>query len=290
MRYAFIEDQRMQHSVRRMCETLDVSPAGYYEWRGRPPSARALADVELRAAIVRVHAESRRIYGRPRIHAELSAAGTRVGSKRVGRLMKAAGIAGVRPRRFRKTTDSSHGLPVAENVLARKFDVTQLGQMNRVWAADITYIPTREGCLYLAVVLDLVSRRVVGWSMSSKMERGLVIAALRSALRNRRPKAGTIFHSDRGSQYASAEFNAILTKHGMIASMSRKGDCWDNAVVESFFGSMKTELRDPIWENRAAARAAIFEYIEIWYNRKRRHSTLRYLSPEQYESMLPKAA
>lgn len=280
----------MQHSVRRMCEALDVSPAGYYEWRGRPPSARALADVDLRALIVRVHAESRRTYGRPRIHAELSAEGTRVGSKRVRRLMKAAGIEGIRPRRFRKTTDSSHGLPIAENVLAREFDVTQIGETNRIWAGDITYIPTREGWLYLAVVLDLVSRRVIGWSMSTTMERGIVLAALRCALRNRRPKAGAMFHSDRGSQYASADFTKILKKHGILASMSRKGDCWDNAVVESFFGSMKTELGDPIWESRAAARAALFEYIEIWYNRKRRHSTLRYLSPEQYESTLPKAA
>jgi len=290
MRYAFIEEQRTQHCVRRMCNLLKVSPAGYYEWRGRPLSSRAIADVEIRSAIVRVHAESRRTYTRPRIHAKLSAEGRHVGAKRVRRLMKAAGVAGIRPRRFRKTTDSDHGHPVAKNVLARAFDVKQIAQTNHVWAGDITYVPTREGWLYLAVVLDLVSRRVIGWSMDSTMDRKLVITALRSAIANRRPKRGTLFHSDRGSQYASAEFTELLALHGIVASMSRKGDCWDNAVVESFFGSLKTELGDPIFESRSTARAAIFEYIEVWYNRQRLHSTLNYLSPEQYESSLPKAA
>lgn len=290
MRYAFIEEQRTQHCVRRMCTLLNVSPAGYYEWRGRPLSARAIVDAQLRSAIVRVHADSRRTYGRPRIHAKLRAEGQHVGAKRVRRLMKAADIAGIRPRRFRRTTDSAHALPVANNVLARSFDVTQIAHTNAVWAGDITYLPTCEGWLYLAVVLDLVSRRVVGWSMDTTMERKLVVTALRSAITNRRPKSGTIFHSDRGSQYASEEFTALLATHAMIPSMSRTGNCWDNAVVESFFGSMKTELGDPIFENRAAARAAIFEYIEVWYNRKRLHSTLGYVSPEQYESSLPKAA
>jgi putative transposase len=237
-----------------------------------------------------VHAESRRTYGRPRIHAELTAQGLGVGQKRVGRLMKKAGIAGIRPRRFRKTTDSGHALPIAENTLARQFDVVQIGEKNRVWAGDITYLPTREGWLYLAVVLDLVSRRVIGWSMQATMERSLVINALKSAIKNRRMTHGTLFHSDRGSQYASEDFRDVLKAHGMKASMSRKAECWDNAVVESFFGTMKTELGDPIWESRATARAAIFDYIEIWYNRKRRHSTLGYVSPEQYESTLPNAA
>ena len=290
MRYAFIEEQRTQHCVRRMCTLLSVSPAGYYEWRGRPLSARAMVDEELRSAIVRVHADSRRTYGRPRIHAKLCAEGQHVGAKRVRRLMKAAGIAGIRPRRFRRTTDSAHALPIASNVLARSFDVMQIAQTNTAWAGDITYLPTREGWLYLAVVLDLVSRRVIGWSMDTTMERKLVVTALRSAITNRRPKSGTLFHSDRGSQYASEEFAALLATHGMIPSMSRTGNCWDNAVVESFFGSMKTELGDPIFESRAAARAVVFEYIEVWYNRKRLHSTLGYVSPEQYESSLPKAA
>ena len=280
----------MQHSVRRMCELLSVSPAGFYEWRGRPPSPRALEDASLAAEIKRVHAESRRTYGRPRIHAELAAQGLRIGQKRVARLMKKAGIAGIRPRRFRKTTDSGHALPIAENTLARKFDVLEIAEKNRVWAGDITYLPTREGWLYLAVVLDLASRRVIGWSMQATMERSLVIDALTSAIKSRRMTHGTLFHSDRGSQYASEDFRAVLRANGMEASMSRKAECWDNAVVESFFGTMKTELGDPIWESRAIARAAIFDYIEIWYNRKRRHSTLRYVSPEQYESSLPIAA
>jgi len=290
MKYAFIEEQKTQHSVRRMCRLLDVSPSGYYEWRGRPPSARSVADEALRGEVVRIHRESRSTYGRPRIHAELREQGLRVGAKRIGRLMKISGIAGARRRRFRKTTDSNHDLPIAANALARQFDVVDIGGMNRVWAGDITYLPTREGWLYLAVVLDLVSRRVVGWSMQATMERSLVIDAITAAIKSRRPTNEVLFHSDRGSQYASEDFRELLKKHRIAPSMSRKAECWDNAVVESFFGTMKTELGDPIWESRAVARAAVFDYIEIWYNRKRRHSTLGYVSPEQYESMLPIAA
>jgi transposase InsO family protein len=290
MRYAFIEEQRAQHSVRRMCELLAVSAAGYYEWRGRSPSHRSIVDQGLREEIVRVHGESRGTYGRIRIHKELTDAGLRVGARRVGRLMKAAGIAGISPRRFRKTTDSDHALPVAENLLARNFDVAVIGGKNRVWAGDITYLPTREGWLYLAIILDLFSRRVVGWSMKSSMDRGLVIDALRSAIGDRCPTAGMLFHSDRGSQYASDDFRLILRINGIQQSMSGKGECWDNAVVESFFGTMKSELGDPVWETRAVARDAVFNYIETWYNRKRRHSTLGYVSPETYESSLPIAA
>ena len=273
-----------------MCELLEVSPAGYYEWRGRPQSARALENKTVREQIVQAHVESRGSYGRPRIHAELRAQGVTIGINRIGRLMKAAGIKGVAPRRFRKTTDSGHALPIAENLLDRRFDVKEIAGCNRIWAGDITYLPTREGWLYLAIVIDLVSRRVIGWSMSTSMERSLVIDALRSAIRNRRSTNGTIFHSDRGSQYASEDFRNLLKVSGMRASMSRKAECWDNACVESFFGSMKRELGDPIWESRAIARAAIFDYIVIWYNRRRRHSTLGYISPEEYESSLPTAA
>jgi transposase InsO family protein len=290
MKYAFIDEQRTQHSVRRMCRLLEVSPSGYYEWRERPPSARASFDETLRSEIVRIHSESRSTYGRPRVHVELRSAGIRVGAKRVGRLMKASGISGVRRRAFRKTTDSAHDLPIAPNTLDRKFDVAQIASLNRVWAGDITYLPTREGWLYLAVVLDLVSRRVIGWSMKTTLDRSLAIDAITAAIRNRRSTSKVLFHSDRGSQYASEDFRALLKEHGIRASMSRKAECWDNAVVESFFGTMKMELGDPIWESRAAARAAVFDYIEIWYNRKRRHSTLGYVSPEQYESMLPIAA
>lgn len=290
MRYAFIEEQRAHHGVRRMCGLLAVSSAGYYEWRGRAPSTRAIADADLCMAIVDAHAQSRRTYGRPRIHVELRSQGRKVGAKRIGRLMKSAGIAGIQPRRFRKTTDSNHALPIAPNLLARNFDIERIGRTNRVWAGDITYIPTREGWLYLAVVLDLVSRRVIGWSMDTTMHRRLALAATRAALRSRRPKGELMFHSDRGSQYASAEHRALCLAYGITISMSGKGECWDNAVVESFFGTMKTELGDPVWESRDAARTGIFDYIEIWYNRVRRHSTLGYVSPEQYESSLPIAA
>jgi len=290
VKYAFIEEQRTQHSVSRLCRILEVSTAGFYESRHRAPSARSLEDSELAESVIRAHRESRSTYGRPRIHAELRAQGRRVGQKRVARLMKAAGIAGVQRRRYRKTTDSTHDFPIAPNTLARQFDVTTIETTERVWAGDITYIATHEGWLYLAVVLDLVSRRVVGWSMRPTMERALVIDALRSAITNKRLGTTPLFHSDRGSQYASTEFRAVLAANGLTASMSRKGECWDNAVVESFFGTMKTELGDPVWESRDAARAAIFEYIEVWYNRKRRHSTLGYVSPKQYESQLPSAA
>jgi len=290
VRYAFIEGQRALHCVRRMCDNLDVSPAGYYEWRSRPASARSAADAELTATIVDAHQKSHGRYGRPRIHADLRYLGFSVGAKRVARLMKAACIEGLRPRRFKKTTDSAHSLPVAKNVLQRKFAVAEIGAPNRAWAGDITYFATREGWLYLAVVLDLATRKIVGWSIASTMERSLVIDALKPALANRRPAPGLLFHSDRGSQYASGDYRALLKQFVITASMSGKGECWDNAVVESFFGSMKTELGNPVWETREAARAAIFEYIEIWYNRIRRHSTLGYVSPEQYERALLNAA
>ncbi len=290
MRYAFIEEQRTQHSVRRMCRLLAVSPAGYYEWRGRGPSARSVANEGLREAIVRTHQESRGTYGRLRVRKALRDSGVDVGVHRVGRLMKSAGIAGISPRRFRKTTDSNHALPIAENVLGRNFDIDVIGGPNRVWAGDITYLPTREGWLYLAVVLDLFSRRVVGWSMKATMDRSLVIDALMAAIHHRKPAAGLLYHSDRGSQYASDDFRASLAANGIQQSMSGKGECWDNAVVESFFGTMKTELGDPIWATRADARDAVFDYIETWYNRKRLHSTLGHVSPETYESLLPIAA
>jgi transposase InsO family protein len=273
-----------------MCNLFDVSPAGFYEWRGRAPSARACSDAVLRGEIVDIHEDSRRTYGRPRIHAELADRGVRVGAKRVARLMQSAKIQGVRRRRFVRTTNSQHDQPIAPNILERTFDPSAIGDINRVWAGDITYVPTREGWLYLAVVLDLGSRRVVGWSMSDSMRDELVIAALDAATKARKPSKPLLFHSDRGSQYASRAYRALTRRRGIIQSMSRKGDCWDNAAVESFFGTLKAELRDPIWDTRSAARTAIFDYIETWYNRRRRHSTLGYVSPMQYESSLPIAA
>ena len=290
MKYAFIDEQRAQHSVRRLCGLFNVSPAGFYEWRGRSHSVRATADESLRAKIIAIHATSYKTYGRPRIHAELQSQGVRIGGKRIARLMKSSGIRGVQPRRFVNTTDSKHSLPIAENILSRTFDPHIIDGVNRVWAGDITYLPTREGWLYLAAVLDLGSRRVVGWSMASRMHDDLVISALESAVADRRPQIEILFHSDRSSQYASHAFRAAAKQHGMKCSMSRKGDCWDNAVVESFFGTLKTELGDPIWPTRNAARSAVFNYIEGWYNQRRRHSALGYVSPDQYESLLPIAA
>jgi transposase InsO family protein len=204
--------------------------------------------------------------------------------------MKRVGITGVRPRPFRRTTDSNHAFPIAENVVARNFDIKTIGNKNRIWAGDIIYVPIREGWLYLAVVLDLFSRRVIGWSMSSTIDTELVVGAMKAAIDSRRPSAGTIFHSDRGSQYASNDFRDLLKTFGFVQSMSRKGNCWDNAVSESFFGSLKSDLGDPVYESRAVARAQIFGYTEVCYNRERRHSTLGYLGPEDYGSQLPTAA
>lgn len=290
MKYAFIEEQRTCHRVRRMCRVLSVSSSGYYEWRGRPPSPRAVSEAALQTRVLRLHAASHGRYGRLRIQADLRDEGVSVSKNRIGRLMRNAGIKGVAPRRLRSTTDSAHRLPVAENWLSRQFETTHIGGPDRVWAGDITYLRTQEGWLYLAVVLDLFSRKVIGWSMRETLHREIVLEALGNAVRDRRPTPGTLVHHDRGSQYASEDYVHVLGRNRMIASMSGTGDCWDNAVVESFFGTLKTELGDPVWETRAEARAEIFEYIEIWYNARRRHSTLGYLSPNQYESTLPTAA
>ena len=289
MKYAFIEDKD-RGIVSGVCVNCSTFLLLATMKRWRPQSVRALANQTVREQIAQTHVESRGTYGRPRIHAELRAQGVTIGINRIGRLMKAAGIKGIAPRRFRKTTDSTHTLPIAENILDRQFDIKQIASCNRVCAGDITYLPTREGLLYLAVDIDLVSRRVIGWSMSTSMERSLVINAFRSAIRSRRSTSGTIFHSGRGSQYANEDFRNLLKVSGMRASMSRKAECWDNACVEGFFGSMKRELGDPIWDSRVIAQATIFDNIEIWYNQKRRHSTFGYVSPEEYESSPPPAA
>lgn len=228
-----------------------------------------------------VHQESRKTYGSPRIHAELCSRGIRCGKNRVARLMKLKGIQAGHKNKFKATTDSNHGLPVHGNRLDRCFDV---GAPNRSWAADITYIWTREGWLYLAVILDLFSRKIIGWSMQSRLEKGLVIDALLMALGQRKPAGGVLHHSDRGSQYASKEYQALMMEAGLQCSMSRKANCWDNAVVESFFSTLKREwVQGKRYRTRSEARADIFYYIESWYNRKRRHSTLGYLSPAEFE-------
>ena len=224
MKYAFIEEHRTQHSVRRMCFLLEVSAAGYYESRNRSENARARANAELTDVIRVVHSESRGTYGRFRVHAELVDRGVQVGIKRIGRLMKAAQIAGISPRRFRNTTDSGHSLPIAENIVSRTFDVQVIAAKNRIWSGDITYLQSREGWLYLAVVIDLASRRVISWSMDSRIDRALVIRAMRAAIKDRRPDAGRIFHSDRGSQYASHEFREVLRANGIQQSMTAKAN------------------------------------------------------------------
>lgn len=281
MSYQFVGDHSGQYPVRRMCRVLEVSASAYYAWRGRPESRRAREDRRLLVEIKAIHQAKREVYGSPRIHAELKAQGLRHGEKRVARLMRAGGIRAKQKRKFKVTTDSRHCHPVAPNLLARDFAATA---PNQKWAADITYIPTREGWLYLAAILDLYSRIVVGWSMSSRMTRTLVLDALEMAVGRRRPGPGLLHHSDRGSQYACGDYREALSAHGMRCSMSRKGDCWDNAPMESFFHTLKTELahhRD--YQARWQAKADIFEYIEVFYNRSRRHSALGYLTPTEYE-------
>ena len=283
MRFCFIEDHRSAFPVRIMCAVLEVSASGYYAWRDRPESKRARENHTLAADIRRVHADNRAVYGSPRVHAALRAEGRRVGVNRIARLMRHHGIQGRHKRRVPRTTDSKHSLPIASNLLDRQFSAPA---PNRTWLADITYIPTGEGWLYLAVVLDLFSRRVVGWAMSETMPQELTIAALRMAITNRRPGPGLVHHSDRGSQYAAHAYRRLLEQHGMLCSMSRKGDCWDNAPMESFFGSMKTELDDGTpFQSRHAAKNAVFSFIEGWYNRHRLHSSIGYCSPIKKEQI-----
>ena len=271
-----------------MCRVLRVSRAAYYAWERRGPTARQLLDRQLRVALGGFYHRSRRTYGRPRLHRDLREAGYRVGQERVRRLMREAGLVGTPRRKFRVTTQSGPGQPVAPNELARHFAVPR---PNHVWAADITYCWTVEGWLYLAVILDLASRRVVGWATSPWLERELVLRALRQALALRQPQPGLLHHSDRGTQYASLDYQLLLTARGIRCSMSRGGNCWDNAVVESFFATLKRELvAQDRWATRAQAHRALTAYIEGWYNRHRRHSSLGYLSPIDYERKLTSAA
>lgn len=282
------------HKVARLCRALSVSKSGYYAWLKREPSRRAARDGELLAQIREAHARSRCTYGSPRVHAELRTLGTRCSRKRVARLMQEAGLNARRPRRAVRTTDSRHDRPVAPNLLGRDF---RAKEPDLRWAADITYVPTAEGWLYLAVILDLFSRRVVGHACGATLATTLVVEALALACGRRLPGAGLLHHSDRGSQYTSAEYQARLAELGAQVSMSRRGDCYDNAAVESFFGTLKAELiHGRRYATRAEARIDIFEYVEVFYNRERRHSALGYLSPTEYEARhaaartLPQAA
>lgn len=262
---------------------MKVSPSGYYAWAGRGESARKRQETELLVKIQAAHKESKGTYGSPRIFHELRSDGHRISRKRIARIMRVYGITARPLRRYQVTTDSKHNYPVAQNVLDQQFGAEQ---PNTRWAGDITYLWTKEGWLYLAVILDLWSRRVVGWSMQPTLERSLALRALQAALRQRRPALGDglLCHSDRGSQYASGDYQTMLRQNGIICSMSRKGNCYDNAPVESFFASLKRELiHRSQFNTRQDARMAVFAWIEGWYNRRRRHSALGYLSPEQFE-------
>jgi transposase InsO family protein len=283
MRFRLIEDHRDIWPVRVICDALSVSPSGFYAWRSRPESPRKIANRELLANIRRVHAQHRERYGAPRIHAELRAEGHTVNRKRVARLMRQHSIRARVPRRYRVcTTDSKHSLPVAENLLKQNFVADRPDQ---VWLADITYIPTAEGWLYLAVILDLFTRKVVGWAMRDHMRAELTIAALTMAIQRRRPGVGLVHHSDRGSQYAAGDYRNILRAAIITQSMSRKANCWDNAPMESFFGTLKTELvHQRVYHDRETARRDLFAYIEGYYNRQRRHSAIGYITPEQAEA------
>ena len=282
MRYRAIHEHDRRYPIRLMCRTLAVSPAGYYAWNTRPESVRKTANRALVAKIRVIHQESRETYGSPSIWDALVKRGHAVGEHRVARLMRSEGIRAKTVKKWRTTTQSNHRMPVAANALNRQFTGAQ---PNQVWAGDITYVWTTEGWLYLAVVLDRYSRFVIGWALEARLTGALTQQALTMAIRHRRPKAGVLHHSDRGSQYAATAYQALLTTHGMAGSMSRRGNCWDNACVESFFGTLKRELiYHRQYRTRDEATQDIFEYIEVFYNRRRRHSTLGYESPAEFEA------
>ena len=279
--YQFVEREKATLPVRTMCRMLGVSPSGYYAWSGRPPSARAVADAALTGAIRRAHARGRGTYGAPRVHAELHENGIHVGRKRVARLMAADGLAGISRRRSVRTTVRDRDAVPAPDLVDRDFSAPG---PDRLWVADITYLPTRAGFCYLAAVTDAWSRRVVGWSMATHLRTELVTAALDMAVARRRPGPGLVHHSDHGTQYTSLAFGRRLREAGIAASMGSVGDCYDNAMAESFFATLEVELIDRSdWATPAAARAAVFEYIEVFYNRIRRHSGIGNLSPADFE-------
>jgi putative transposase len=283
VKFAFIDEQLRDFPADVVCDVLEVSRSGYYAWRGRPHSARSQRRSALAAKIRVVHAQNRGVYGSPRVCKALKASGQHVCENTVAKLMRGEGLRAKAKRKFvPRTTDSDHRQPIAPNVLDRQFAAAA---PNRKWATDITYIPTDEGWLYLAGVLDLCSRRLVGWSMADHMQTDLVADALTMALARRKPPAGLLHHSDRGVQYASDGYQSLLAEHGIQVSMSGKGDCWDNAVMESFWATLKTELvHQEHYQTRDQARASIFEYIEVFYNRQRLHSSLGYVSPEAFEA------
>lgn len=281
MKYGFIRAHQDQFSVSRMCVVLQVSRNGYYDWRDRPESKRSRDNRTVLSQIREVHARSREAYGALKTWRELMARGFQWGRHRIAKLRREAGIEAKRKRRFRVTTQSRVGVVAAKNRLKQCFKAKAV---DRVWVGDITFVATAEGWLYLAVLIDLYSRRVVGWAMSERIDQQLVLDALNMALLQRRVKPGLIHHTDQGRQYSSAAYLAVLKQHGMIASMSRRGNCYDNAVAESFFSSLKNELiHHNSFRTRGEARTMIFEYVEVFYNRQRRHQSLDYCSPVDYE-------
>jgi putative transposase len=281
VKYAFMKENQEIFKIRRMCHVFSVSSSGYYDWCRRGKSQHQLEDERLESDIKSFFEEGRKTYGTRRIKDDFAAQGEQISRPRIARLMKKQGLVVKTKKKFKNTTDSNHERPVAENLLNREFSVEA---PNQVYTGDITYIWTDEGWLYLAVVLDLFSRQVVGWSMSARMKAQLVVSAMTMACERRSPDKGLMFHSDRGSQYASAKYQKLLEDREFVCSMSRKGNCWDNAPSESFFRTLKTELVHHYrFRTRQEAMDAIFEYIEVFYNRQRKHSTLGYINPTAYE-------
>ena len=281
MRFAFIDAEKANHDVSTLCRVLQVQRSGYYAWRDREESARSKDDRILAIEVAAVFAENKKRYGSPRVRRELRNRGRRVCRHRVARLMREQRLRARARRRFVRTTHSNPGQPTPPNVLDRKFTAEA---PDRVWAGDVTYLPTREGWLYLAVLLDLYSRRVVGWAMSEHNDEALTLAALHMAIDHRQPESGLVHHSDRGTTYASGAYQDELAKRGFVCSMSRKGNCWDNAVVESFFSTLDIECENgDMFPSRAAARREVTDYILGFYNPTRLHSTLGYMSPMEYE-------
>lgn len=283
MKYAFIQKVQAQFPVLRLCQILSVSRSGYYDWLDRPESKKSIRHRHLTVEIKRIHEQSNQNYGVVKCWKELRRKGFVLGRDQVAKLRRQSGIYSKRRRRFVITTKSKQGHEAAPNLLNREFSVTL---PNRAWVGDVTFIPTRKGWLYLSVLLDLYSRKVVGWSMGNRNDTALVKDCLEMAIEHRKPALGLMHHTDRGSTYTSEKYRSLLNDNGMVSSMSRKGNCWDNAVSESFFGNLKNELtHDKIYQCRDQARTDIFRYIEIFYNRQRLHQTLNYVSPTEYEMM-----
>lgn len=281
MKFAFVDAEKAKYPIEVLCDVLGVSRSGFYAWKRRSPSPRTRRRARLTIEIVAAHEKSKRRYGSPRVHRALRANGERVSRKTVERVMRENEIVGRQKRRYRRTTDSKHASPIAPNLVQRQFEPKGA---NQIWAGDVTYIATATGWAYLAVLLDLFSRRVVGWAISTKNDTELALAALRRALRGRLIPVGLVHHTDRGSPYASADYRVALDERGIVASMSRKGDCWDNAVAESFFATLRVELvDDERYSTPTAAEVSIGDYIEHFYNTERLHSHLDYVSPIEFE-------